>query len=494
MEDSYGVYILASVCVALVAITMFRISKAPKLDHIPTVGSTNLLGTYWSGIRFSFNCSPLMREGYTKYKTGPFKVATLTSWIVVLNRNHADDVVKASEDVLSFHEATLDSLNTVYTLGPEIHHDPYHISVIRSQLTRSLASLYPDMRDELVASFSEILDLKDNEWKTLPAVSAMKRVICRTSHRVIVGLPLCRDPSWNKLNIAYVNDIFMEAFFLMLLPKFTIPALAKYVTNLPGRISTMSKYLDPIISERRKRADGISGEWTDKPNDFLQWCIDEGKETSVRQLAQRVLTLNFTSVHIFVQALCHLAANPQYAELLREEVEAVVHTDGWTKEAISKMQRIDSFLKESQRVDGTSIVPIMRKAMKDVTLTDGTLIPKGTIVCVPGHAVHHDYEVYENPEAFDPLRFVNLEDKQGGGNTRYQMVSVNAESLGFGLGRAACPGRFFATILLKSMLAHIVMSYDVKLEENATLPKSQYVGTVILANTSSKVMFRKRQN
>ena len=76
--------------------------------------------------------------------------------------------------------------------------------------------------------------------------------------------------------------------------------------------------------------------------------------------------------------------------------------------------------------------------MKDVTLTDGTFIPKGTIVCLPGHAIHHDHELFENPETFNPLRFVDREDKRDQhGNTRNQMVTVNAESLGFGLGRSA---------------------------------------------------------
>ena len=33
-------------------------------------------------------------------------------------------------------------------------------------------------------------------------------------------------------------------------------------------------------------------------NDFLQWCLDEGKETSIRHLAQRILGFNFVSLHV----------------------------------------------------------------------------------------------------------------------------------------------------------------------------------------------------
>ena len=40
---------------------------------------------------------------------------------------------------------------------------------------------------------------------------------------------------------------------------------------------------------------------------------------------------------------------------LRDEVEAAIAADGWTKAAMDKMWKVDSFLKESQRVNGVSL-------------------------------------------------------------------------------------------------------------------------------------------
>lgn len=37
---------------------------------------------------------------------------------------------------------------------------------------------------------------------------------------------------------------------------------------------------------------------------------------------------------------------------MREEVEEVVSREGWSKAAIQKMRRVDSFLKETQRMTG----------------------------------------------------------------------------------------------------------------------------------------------
>jgi len=49
--------------------------------------------------------------------------------------------------------------------------------------------------------------------------------------------------------------------------------------------------------------------------------------------------------------LYDLAAYPEYAELLREEVAQVVESDGWTKVAVEKMEKADSFIKESMRLN-----------------------------------------------------------------------------------------------------------------------------------------------
>lgn len=36
---------------------------------------------------------------------------------------------------------------------------------------------------------------------------------------------------------------------------------------------------------------------------------------------------------------------------MREEVESVLSSDGWTKVSMAKMRKLDSFIKESQRMN-----------------------------------------------------------------------------------------------------------------------------------------------
>ena len=44
-----------------------------------------------------------------------------------------------------------------------------------------------------------------------------------------------------------------------------------------------------------------------------------------------------------------LAIHPEYVAPLREEIERLVATDGWKKQTLMKMWKLDSFIKESLR-------------------------------------------------------------------------------------------------------------------------------------------------
>ncbi|KIK25892.1 hypothetical protein PISMIDRAFT_96212, partial [Pisolithus microcarpus 441] len=463
------------------------------LDCFPTVGPSGLFGA----IRFLTHSLEIVQEGYEKHKTGVFKVADLTHrWTVVLNRSHLDDIGRASDTELSFGEAANENIQVQYTLSPAILHDMYHNSILRSQLTRNLGAVYPDIRNELVVAFEETLDLKADEWKSITAIEMIRNVVCRISNRTFVGLPLCRDPEWVDLNTQLTVAVVKEGALLMWLPKFIRPLASKWITRRTERISRAARQLESIIKDRQRHMKEYGKEWSDKPNDLLQWCMDKGRENSVDQLAVRMMAINFAAIQVrgFAQALYILAMDPQYAEMLREEVETIVKEHGWTKEALTHMRKIDSFLKEVQRFEGPAVlVGVPRKVLQDAKLSDGTVIPKGTFVSLPTYAIHHDHDIYEHPDVFDPLRFVRLEDTKQGPEARFQLVAVSRDSLTFGFGKSACPGRFFAGVVMKSILAHVVVEYDVKLDEG-TSPhqKSIRFGAHLVPNPATRIVFRKR--
>jgi hypothetical protein len=97
---------------------------------------------------------------------------------------------------------------------------------------------------------------------------------------------------------------------------------------------------------------------------------------SDRQIVLRMMLTNFGSIHTtslvssdslssidqlwvlracddqtFTNALLTLLAHTQYIDPLRIEIEQAIKEEGWTKAAMDKMELLESFMKESQRVD-----------------------------------------------------------------------------------------------------------------------------------------------
>ena len=54
------------------------------------------------------------------------------------------------------------------------------------------------------------------------------------------------------------------------------------------------------------------------------------------------------------------------------------------------------------------------------------------------------------------------------------------------------PGRWLAATELKAMLAHILLSYDVKFEQEGVRPPNEWLMGGCIPNRTAKVLFRKR--
>ena len=74
--------------------------------------------------------------------------------------------------------------------------------------------------------------------------------------------------------------------------------------------------------------------------------------------------------------------------------------------------------------------------MKDVTLSDGTFIPKGTLLAAAADPTHHDESIYANADVYDPFRFANMRESDGEG-LKHQFVNTSVDYVSFGHGKHA---------------------------------------------------------
>jgi cytochrome P450 len=498
MPDDYTskVSFLAGFFVVVSLFISWYTSGDPMLDAIPTIGFSDPILSYLSSLKFYFNGMPMLKEGYEKTRPGLFKIANFRKWMVLAAGTElSDDVRRAPDDVLSVMQARHKILQTKYTQMPLNPNDQYGRDIVRSKFTRGIASTFEEIRKEFMMAIDDCIPTS-KEWVKVPFPGTISRVICRSTNRIFVGVPLCRNRDYQNLNMAYAVHFMKFIRTISWFPGPLKPIASRMLSNIPSQVQKEIEFIRPMVQERFAKMEEYGEDWDDKPNDMLMWLMTEatGVERSVEGFARRLLMINFASIHTtsvtVTQVLYRLLSNPEYLEPLREEVDSVIREEGWTKAGMDRLYKVDSFLRETQRLDGIGSLPTTRLAVRPFTFSNGVTVPAGTTISIPASSTHTDERNYSNPDEFDGFRFAKLREIEG--NTaisKHQSVSTSAEFLAFGLGRHKCPGRFFAVNEIKGLFAYIITTYDVKFEEGES---ARYkLGERIPA--PANLMFRARQ-
>ncbi|KAJ7687915.1 cytochrome P450 [Mycena rosella] len=495
------------------AVTISWLCSGEKSTIPAIIGSKGVISSYTAALHYLRHATDVIQQGYQKYPDGVFRVPTLVRWDYVANgAQRLAELSSAPDHILSFNEGASDGLQSDYTMGPEITMNPYHAAAIRGSLTRNLARCFPQVRDEIVHAFDDVLLLNDNEWKEIQVLASIMQVVARTSNRLFVGLPLCRQQEFLDLNVNYTASIFIRGQIISLIPVIFRPIFGPLISTRKSTVRHALKFLGPMIDERLEKEGEYGREWPGRPNDLISWLLDiaEGEERKTPALAMRILVTNMAAIHTssmtLTAALYDLTTYPEHILPMRKEAERVIAEEGWSKASLANMHKIDSFLRESQRLTAADAISMSRKVVaKDgFTFSDGVTIPRGSFVSVPGTAIHYDPDNYEHAAVFDGFRFSRLREQRGGpassgdegsegtGFFNRHMVSTAQDHVVFGHGRHACPGRFFAATELKAMLAHMLINYDVKAMTEGVRPPDDCFGVMRMPNSRGKIMIRRR--
>ncbi|EJD07489.1 cytochrome P450 [Fomitiporia mediterranea MF3/22] len=520
VEDRTQYYslLMAGVCIAIVSLP--RLFKNRKLEvNVPIEGSSGVVSSYIDAYDFIANARSVLKRAYEKYGHGTFKIPEMSRYTVIINKRDVIEEIRKAPDSKASFDAAMAEVNQGlprkycipiaaifsqdfafrWTLGENLIKDTYHITTVRNQLTRSLGLLFDDVRDEIMRAFHDLIPVKIDDWVAFPALDMVRNIVCRASNRIFVGVPLCRNPEFIDLSINFTIDIMKTVFMIQDTPVFLRPIVGAYFSPTARSVRQAMKFLRPLFEERFRMYDENGDDWQGKPADMISWLIDEApvnEKRSVRDLTTRMLAINFAAMHTssnsFTHALFHLAAEPHYIPPLREEIEQVIKEEGWSKIAMTKMWKLDSFMKESQRINGINLLSLNRKIMCDLTLPDGTFLPAGTFVAANLVGAHRDDSHYPDADRFDGFRFSKLREQSSEEGVKHQMVNTSPEYLAFGHGRHACPGRFFAVNELKAMMAYLILNYDVKTEVEGVRPENVYHRARLSPNPKAKVLFKKR--
>ncbi|TGJ87898.1 hypothetical protein E0Z10_g821 [Xylaria hypoxylon] len=451
------------------------------------------------------------------------------------------------EETLSAKTAVSEAMLSEYTqLSADAHSDILTL-LLRTKATHNLQRIVSALKEEfqfiLATEFPACED-----WTPFRIQPFMVRAVSRLSGRAFVGSSLSRSEEWMGVSVNFAITAFIAVTKLQFFPPWMRPVAQYFVSELRTIRKDLAKaqaMLEPLIEERLSYTDTPG---SDKPDDFIQWFSDALPDEEKRDYfiqAKMQLLLSASSIHttsnLTTDCIYDLAVHQEMQDVLREEAtEVFAGEDAWErKDSIAKLKKMDSFIKESQRLSG-NITSFIRKVMKPIDLSDGTHLASGTSLLTALAGISFDERYFPDPEVFDGLRFWKLRQQQQSPTptrsssptpltrshssvtetpatpsrpaiissssspassqsptylnpSKYHFTSIGDTNQNFGLGKHACPGRFFAAQEIKLILSYLLLNYDIKLRDGEARPNPVVFMMTKSPSQTAEVLFRRRK-
>ncbi|PGH16795.1 hypothetical protein AJ80_05110 [Polytolypa hystricis UAMH7299] len=460
--------------------------------------------------RYVTDTPALLQIGYDRYlKHG--QAFAMLNYVdenhpqVVLPIKYLKEVRNAPESKLSFPYYSEQIFSLRDTGG--IFHTHEATQMIRVDLNRHLNALTPRMHDEANAALEKVLP-SNNDWAPVSPYAFFSYAISRVTALALAGPELAHNDEWIGLTAKITVDIMTAAQGVRAKWRPYTRWAARWFFE-PVKVVLASKrraaeLLKPVL-EKRKAAlrEGTAGREkgsTPNFNDGVQWLLEtyeaKNRKLTPEDLAHHELFAAIgaitSSVATTVGVLFDLLDHPEYlGEILQEVEEVRKEAPALPRQALNKLWKLDSFLKESQRLHSVGQVRLNRAAVVPFTFKDGLHLPAGTqisfLLQVPGL----DPDLFPDPQQFKPWRF--LRKREQGDADKNHFASVSDDNIFFGNGAHSCPGRFFVTDEIKLILVHLLTKYEFKYANDGEKRPADIIhDNASYPNIMTQVLYRKK--
>ncbi|KXS93992.1 hypothetical protein AC578_3098 [Pseudocercospora eumusae] len=344
------------------------------------------------------------------------------------------------------------------------------------------------------------------DWVEIYPMDILPRILALVSGRILVGLPLSRNPEFLDLKLNFFRNSFVAMYILgHYVPaslRSIVAPLMPWIRNLKKAHKRMQAFMEPVIKQRQY--DHEQGKKTH--SDLLEWVMNNAPphlKYNIQYQSHAQLITNVASIQSLYVATSHawfdLAAHPECVPELREEWASIRQNNKNEKLSLEDMafhtRKLDSFIKESARYNPSQLTALEYIARRDIILPScGTLLPKGTYISTSIASVARDPALYPDAETFDAFRFAKLREHAGtGSENRFLSHSTGIDQLTFGYGRHPCPGRYYATYVLKIMLATLMERYEVKVAGGGGRPGNEENWIALMPDRKVGVLIKRRK-
>ncbi|XP_017043668.1 probable cytochrome P450 28d1 [Drosophila ficusphila] len=302
---------------------------------------------------------------------------------------------------------------------------------------------------------------RQQRMSTSQGLNAMDLSLCYTTEVVsdcVLGISAQSFTDNPTPLVGMIKRVFNSSFGFMF---YSIvaniwPPIRKFYS-----VALFTKEAEDFFYDLMRRCINLRRENPDQQrDDFLNYMLQlqEKKGLDAPELTAHTMTFLTDGFETTALVLSHtlllLARNPEEQQKLREEIG----NKELSFEQLSELSYLEACIHETLRLFSPQIASrkIVTEPYEFVNKNGVTLqVQPGDVLIIPVNALHHDPQYYENPHAFRPERFLEV----NGGVKKYREQGV---FLPFGDGPRICPGIRFAMTQLKAALVEIVRNFDIK--------------------------------
>ncbi|XP_054771827.2 cytochrome P450 2U1-like [Lytechinus pictus] len=266
---------------------------------------------------------------------------------------------------------------------------------------------------------------------------------------------------FESFEIAELAGLFNFIPFLRFLPR----SGYRRMLALKGTHDNFMKPMVLKVSEEQKKS-------RRSPSCFVEMYAEQmmeaerespGKHTFTEDNMYRAVADLFaagteTTATTLKWALMYMVLHRDVQEKIHKELDDVVGRNRLPRLTDRpNLPYTEATLLEIQRFASITPLGVPHAPVKDVVL-NGYDIPKGTVIIPNLWAIHHDPDLWKNPDEFNPERFLDPETKQ---------VVQREELIPFSIGRRRCMGEQLAKVELFIFFTHLLHRFKFETPEGA---------------------------
>jgi cytochrome P450 len=398
----------------------------------------------WQLLRYTHAPLPLLEECHRRYGDAfLLRWAGYGRFVMLAGPQAVQDVFRGDGHALHSGEGNefltpTVGPNSVLVLDEEPH-------------ARQRRALLPPLKGERMRSFFGAMQAATLEaaraWpvgRPLRMLEPMQQITLRTILQAVLGL--AAGPQRDVIE-GQVQRLLAQgrSRYGLILVKVLPMRLLQRSRWLPyfRQMHALNESLYALIRSRSAAPSKERGE--DVLAELLAASHEDGRPLADAEIRDALVTLilagHDTTAVALAWALEQIVPRPDVLGRITDELRAAAGDALPGAEHLPRLEYLDAAVRESLRV--RTVLPFVVRLVKRPFVAGGREYPPGVVLCPCNHLVHRRPDLYPEPEAFRPERFLRR---------RY----AGHEWFPFGGGNRTCLGMAFALYEMKAVLATLL--------------------------------------